>query len=218
MEPTKKIKRSPSLTKIKLRKLGTKGEIPGGRGNFSVSFDKSNKRNFVYVSGGNNNETEFPDLYRLELNSLKWTKMPSPLQKPITGHKCVPLVSSRGNDLSSAALISGGWQEKDYNDSLYLLNLKTLEVLESKKSIQGSRNVLKGPKTMKDMRYRIQNDQYKPAGRRDHAFIKLKKSQRIAMVGGWNALEWTPKQVELEIWSLDSGIFFELRLIGDGRE
>jgi hypothetical protein len=60
--------------------------------------------------------------------------------------------------------------------------------------------ILRGPKSTFDTKKQIELDLSIPEARRDHSMCFHDKSNVVVMIGGWNALEWHPDQVALEIW------------------
>ena len=93
----------------------------------------------------------------------------------------------------------------DYNDVLYLTDLGDLTLKRSVRTPETSDYNLKTNKTMGDFKQRIENDLNIPESRRDFSFNLVRAWDCVVLIGGWNALEWNPQQVELDIWFLISG-------------
>ena len=49
-----------------------------------------------------------------------------------------------------------------------------------------------------------ENEKYQPIARRDHTMTYVDCINSIQMVGGWNAFEWSPGNINLDVWVLDS--------------
>lgn len=188
-------------TGIDVKKVNTIGTFPRRRANFSLTLSQDNK---LFVVGGSSMQSEYEDFYFLDLKSYMWTRIPYPMQHTLVGHKSVYLTSEKSE--TGAILIYGGWKTENYNDSLFLIELDTHKAKESKR-IQK-----KMFKTIHDVinngNQKSKSEEHKPSARRDHTLDYVGKWERVVLVGGWNALQWNPTMVDLEVWTLDKSNFF----------
>jgi hypothetical protein len=65
--------------------------------------------------------------------------------------------------------------------------------------------ILAALKAHSTQKKQIELDLSIPEARRDHSLCFHDKLNVVVMIGGWNALEWHPDQVALEIWAYTSG-------------
>lgn len=195
-------------SKLGLSVVGLSGRIPSARANFvAVSFQKSK----MFILGGDNADKEYNDIWELDLRNKTWKKVRKELREPIVGHRSVKLrVLSKEapiKDCGRGLLTYGGWQRNQYSDTLYLLDMYSLDLKECPRKPKSRFQEVKIPKSTIDTRKHVEKDLSIPEGRRDHAMCFQEDLNLVVLVGGWNALEWHPEQVELEIWLYTAGIF-----------
>lgn len=196
------IENKQELVNIRIEKVQCKGDTPRKRGNFSSAIQG---KDTIYIIGGNSNEQEYSDFYSLNLKTFAWKSIPYNIAKSLTGHKSVFL--SSGIDIKTGILTYGGWNGEDYNDSIFLTDLGDMTAKESLRYAEDSEKKLRSHKTMGDVRQKIEHDLNIPDGRRDFTMNFINCWDSVVITGGWNALEWNPQQVELDIWFLISGKF-----------
>jgi hypothetical protein len=182
-------------------------KVPAPRANFcTVLFQKTK----VFVLGGDNADKEFSDIWELNLKKRTWRNRGKDLKEPLVGHKCVKLRVQAMDALVKGSgrgmLIYGGWQKNQYSDTLYLLDMFKLSIKECPRRAKG-REEMKMPKSTFDAKKQIDIDLSIPEARRDHAFCFHEELNIIILSGGWNALEWHPDQVDLELWAMTYGNF-----------
>lgn len=180
--------------------------IPPERANFvAVMYHKTK----VLIIGGDMADREYNDIWELNLRTKVWRKIKRELREPIVGHKSVKLrVLSKESLVKGSGrglLTYGGWQRSQYSDTLYLLDMYTLDLKECPRKPRGKLDDTRGPKSTFDTKKQIELDLSIPEARRDHSLCFHDKLNVVVMIGGWNALEWHPDQVALEIWAYTSG-------------
>lgn len=181
-------------------------KFPTARANFvAVMYHKAK----VLIIGGDMGDREFNDIWELNLRTKLWRKIKRELREPLVGHKCVKLrVLSKESLVKGSGrglLLYGGWQRTQYSDTLYLLDMYTLDLKECPRNLRNKLDDTRGPRSTFDTKKQIEADLTIPEARRDHSMCFHDKLNVVVMIGGWNALEWHPDQVALEIWVYSSG-------------
>ena len=179
------------------KRVPQEGSIPSPRSSALAVLLTSGK---IWMLGGNSNENEFSDLYELDLQTLKWKKLYGDWKTKWTGS--AGIVMKTGLSEKDIIIQYGGFCGDSYSDSLYLLECNSLTIKEAKRDEQHGKL-----KTM-DMKKRIENDKLQPNSRRDHTMTYIQEPSCIIMIGGWNSIEWSPDDIRLDFWVLDSSNSF----------
>lgn len=209
--------------RISLSFLPLKGRIPHARANFSTEVFQRSK---LLIQGGDNQESEFSDMWELNLRTKAW-RLRKELKEPLVGHKSIKLrVLSKDTLMKGAGramLTYGGWMRNLYSDTLFLMDMSTFEMKECPRKPRSRIDEAKMTRTTLDTMKHIEIENSIPDGRRDHTMCFHAALSAVVVIGGWNSLEWHPDKVELEVWLYTSGtplltrVALEARRLGCGQ-
>lgn len=136
--------------------------------------------NSIYIHGGFG-DSESKNIYCLNLDTLDW-RLKSSHCESLVGHSAV--------ELEGRIIFFGGWNEKEYTDSLLLFD-------PMDDTIKSSSSQSNSP----DWEY--------PSGRRDHTLTLARNN--IYLLGGWDSWNWNNScQTYTKLWKLTEEFKWEI--------